>query len=140
MKPAFRRELVKHLQVVWGVSMRRACAFEGGSEARKGIGEWIRFYNERRPHSSLDERTPDEVYTDPGGIGSNWITPYMSRQPVQTMGTTSEYRRAAKVENQETRSSNSWLVHSGGKVTSFSADVRVLHGAGRASPDKESKR
>jgi len=24
-------------------------AFEGGSEARKGIGEWIRFYNERRP-------------------------------------------------------------------------------------------
>jgi len=44
-------------------------AFEGGSEARKGIGEWIRFYNERRPHSSLDGRTPDEVYMDPGPSG-----------------------------------------------------------------------
>ena len=44
-------------------------AFEGGSEARKGIGEWIRYYNERRPHSSLDGRTPDEVYTDPGPSG-----------------------------------------------------------------------
>lgn len=31
MKPAFRRELVKYLQVVWGVSMRRACAIVGGS-------------------------------------------------------------------------------------------------------------
>ncbi|OIO00645.1 MAG: transposase [Desulfovibrionaceae bacterium CG1_02_65_16] len=31
MKPAYRRELVKHLQVVWGVSMRRACAIVGGS-------------------------------------------------------------------------------------------------------------
>lgn len=33
MKPASRRELVKHLQVVWGVSMRRACAIVGGSRS-----------------------------------------------------------------------------------------------------------
>ena len=33
MKPAYRRELVKHLQVVWGVSMRRACAIVGGSRS-----------------------------------------------------------------------------------------------------------
>jgi len=33
MKPAFCRELVKHLQVVWGVSMRRACAIVGGSRS-----------------------------------------------------------------------------------------------------------
>lgn len=33
MKPAFRRELVKHLQVVWGVSMRRACVIVGGSRS-----------------------------------------------------------------------------------------------------------
>lgn len=64
-------------------------AFDGGSEARKGIGEWIRFYDERRPHSRLDGRTPDEVYMDPGGRGSNWTTPYWGRQPIQTMGTTS---------------------------------------------------
>ncbi len=37
-------------------------AFETGSEARNGIGSWIDYYNRRRPHSSFDGRTPDEVY------------------------------------------------------------------------------
>jgi len=37
-------------------------AFEVGREVRQGIGKWINFYNERRPHSSLDDHTPDEVY------------------------------------------------------------------------------
>lgn len=37
-------------------------AFETGSEARKGIGKWIRRYNEERPHSSLDDKTPHEAY------------------------------------------------------------------------------
>ena len=37
-------------------------AFETGSEARKGIGDWIDYYNQRRPHSSLDGRTPGEAY------------------------------------------------------------------------------
>ena len=33
-----------------------------GSDARAGIGWWIEFYNKRRPHSSLGDRTPDEAY------------------------------------------------------------------------------
>lgn len=37
-------------------------AYETGSEARKGIEKWVRRYNEERPHSSLDDRTPDEAY------------------------------------------------------------------------------
>ena len=37
-------------------------AFETGSEAKAGIGKWITFYNEQRPHSSLDDQTPDEAY------------------------------------------------------------------------------
>jgi putative transposase len=37
-------------------------AFETGSEVRKGIDKWIRRYNEERPHSSLDDKTPDEAY------------------------------------------------------------------------------
>lgn len=37
-------------------------AFETGSEARNGIDRWIRRYNEERPHSSLDDRTPHEAY------------------------------------------------------------------------------
>lgn len=37
-------------------------AYETGSEARNGIGNWIRRYNEERPHSSLEDRTPFEAY------------------------------------------------------------------------------
>jgi len=37
-------------------------AFETGSEARKVIDKWLRRYNEERPHSSLDDRTPHEAY------------------------------------------------------------------------------
>ena len=38
--------------------------FATGSEARAGIGWWMSFYNERRPDSSLDGRTPNEAYTE----------------------------------------------------------------------------
>ena len=47
-------------------------AFETGSEARKVIDKWLRRYNEERPHSSLDDRTPHEAYwnlTKPGCPG-----------------------------------------------------------------------
>ena len=27
-----------------------------------GIERWVRFYNEHRPYSRLDDRTPDEAY------------------------------------------------------------------------------
>lgn len=48
-------------------------AFETGSEARKGIGKWIEYYNKQRPHSSLDDMTPNEAY---------WNLP-MAGYPVQ---------------------------------------------------------
>jgi putative transposase len=32
------------------------------AEARAGIARWIRFYNHRRPHQALDNRTPMDVY------------------------------------------------------------------------------
>lgn len=37
-------------------------AFETGSEAQNGIGDWITYYNERRPHSSHGIMTPGEAY------------------------------------------------------------------------------
>lgn len=37
-------------------------AYETGSEARAGIGRWIAFYNQTRPHSSLGGQTPDSQY------------------------------------------------------------------------------
>lgn len=37
-------------------------AFDNGLQARKEIGQWLAFYNARRPHSTFDGQTPDEVY------------------------------------------------------------------------------
>jgi putative transposase len=37
-------------------------AWGGGSEARTGIGRWIEFYNNRRPHTALGGRTPATAY------------------------------------------------------------------------------
>jgi len=37
-------------------------AWSGGHEARAGIGRWIEFYNNRRPHTAHDGRTPDTAY------------------------------------------------------------------------------
>src|SRR6202163_1030469 len=39
-------------------------AYESVSEARTSIGRYLDFYNGRRPHSSLDDRTPDQAYFD----------------------------------------------------------------------------
>ncbi|BBL73692.1 transposase [Methylomagnum ishizawai] len=37
-------------------------AYGSVREARESIGRYLDFYNTRRPHSSLDSQTPDEVY------------------------------------------------------------------------------
>jgi putative transposase len=40
-------------------------AYDSVREARSSIGKYLAFYNQKRPHSSLDDRTPDEVYSTP---------------------------------------------------------------------------
>ena len=40
-------------------------AYTGVSEARASIGRYPGFYNTRRPHSSLDGKTPDQAYFNP---------------------------------------------------------------------------
>jgi putative transposase len=40
-------------------------AYDSVAEARASIGRYLAFYNSRRPHSSLDRRTPDQAYFDP---------------------------------------------------------------------------
>jgi putative transposase len=37
-------------------------AFETGSEARRGIGNWIDYYNRDRPHSGIGGLTPNEAH------------------------------------------------------------------------------
>lgn len=39
-------------------------AYGSVSEARASIGRYLTFYNGRRPHSSLDRKTPDHVYSN----------------------------------------------------------------------------
>jgi len=39
-------------------------AYVGVSEARSSIGQYLSFYNGRRPHSSLDAKTPNQTYFD----------------------------------------------------------------------------
>jgi len=40
-------------------------AYDGVTEARTSIGRYFDFYNGRRPHSSLDDATPDQAYFNP---------------------------------------------------------------------------
>ena len=37
-------------------------AYDSVGEARASIARYFAFYNERRPHSALDRRTPDQAY------------------------------------------------------------------------------
>jgi len=37
-------------------------AYASVSDARSSIGRYLTFYNTRRPHSSLDRKTPDQAY------------------------------------------------------------------------------
>jgi len=37
-------------------------AYDSVPEARASIGRYLTFYNTRRPHSSLDRKTPDQAY------------------------------------------------------------------------------
>ncbi len=37
-------------------------SFDTGKALRRGLAWWIDYYNQERGHSSLDDKTPDEVY------------------------------------------------------------------------------
>lgn len=37
-------------------------SFDNGSQLRRGLAQWLRYYNQERFHQALDDLTPDEVY------------------------------------------------------------------------------
>ena len=39
------------------------------AEARRGIGAWLAFYNDERPHQALDYRTPSQVFAQAKACG-----------------------------------------------------------------------
>jgi putative transposase len=44
-------------------------AYDSVAQARRGIDDWLMFYNEERRHASLGRMTPDQVYYDlPSGL------------------------------------------------------------------------
>jgi len=43
-------------------------AYDSVTAATTGLGRYLTLYNTRRPHSSLDDRTPDEAYFTPGPL------------------------------------------------------------------------
>ena len=50
-------------------------AYDSVSEARASIGRYLDFYNRRRPHSSLDDATPDQAYFNPLPLRMAALTP-----------------------------------------------------------------
>jgi putative transposase len=44
--------------------------FENPRELRKGIAQYVNFYNADRPHQSLDYATPDKIYDEHGKIAA----------------------------------------------------------------------
>ena len=50
-------------------------AFRGGRDARKGIGRWIDFYNNRRPHTAHGGATPAGVYRDRLSVSGPGLRP-----------------------------------------------------------------
>ncbi|MBN4083103.1 transposase, partial [bacterium AH-315-B06] len=50
-------------------------AFSGGGNAREGIGAWIDFYNNRRPHTAHGGATPAGVYRDRPSVSGPDLRP-----------------------------------------------------------------
>jgi len=54
--------------------------FETGTEARMGIGAWIKFYGAQRPHSALAGLTPDEAYAGAVRFSTNATKKHKKQQ------------------------------------------------------------
>ena len=55
-------------------------------EARRGIGGWLSFYNEERPHQALGYRTPRAVFAGEAGVLTTQISPRIGRGTGNTAG------------------------------------------------------
>ena len=53
-------------------AVHRRRAFSDMAEARHAIGRYISFYNSRRPHMSIGDKTPDVVHLQEGEQKNMW--------------------------------------------------------------------
>ena len=59
-------------------------AYEAVADAKAGIGQWMRFYNEERPHQALAYATPAAVYGLPKAVDMVDIATAMTTCPPPT--------------------------------------------------------
>jgi putative transposase len=63
-------------------------------EARRGIGSWLSFYNDERPHQALGYRTPRAVFA--GEACEHVDNPSASRRGAPALPTCSQAQHQAK--------------------------------------------
>ena len=62
-----------YVERLWrSLNYRRA--YETVSEAGKGISDYLRYFNEERPHQGFDNRTPDDVFYKRKPLAQSGIT------------------------------------------------------------------
>jgi len=65
VRPARNRDSTVRVNFDRLIMSRAGPLFQSVSEARASIGHYLDFYTGRRPHSSLDDMTPDKAYFTP---------------------------------------------------------------------------
>ena len=76
-----------HVRFCESAGLRRSApltfikAYGSVAEARIGIGEWLTFYNNERPHQALDYRTPTAVFRTAAGNHVYNASASLSRYP-----------------------------------------------------------
>ena len=58
---------------------QRYLSFENISEGRIKIADWIKFYNEERPHRSIEMLTPSKAYHRAGKLKRKWKNYYRKK-------------------------------------------------------------
>jgi transposase InsO family protein len=65
VRPARNRDSTVRVNFDRLIMSRAGPLYQSVNEARDSIGRYLDFYNGRRPHSSLDDMTPDKAYFTP---------------------------------------------------------------------------
>src|SRR5229473_3561501 len=60
---------------VWAADITYLKGYADGHEAKQGIADWVTFYNHRRPHQALANRTPMAIWRDgiTGALGEGAV-------------------------------------------------------------------
>lgn len=58
--------------IIKNEKLYRIPLYDSIDKARKGIGDFIKFYNEKRPHMSISYKTPSEVHRQSGEQVKAW--------------------------------------------------------------------